>query len=161
MLLFLKNLAFTIIVPGTVAFYIPIWIAGRRSGFLTFSSGWEQFVGLVPILLGLAIYFRCVWDFATIGRGTPAPIDEPDKLIVRGLYRYVRNPMYIGVLLVILGWAICFRSLGVVSYGFCVGLAFHGFAVIFEEPHLRRRYGESYAHYCRTVHRWIPGRGRL
>lgn len=161
MLLFLKNLAFTIIVPGTVAFYIPIRIAGGRSAFLNAMPGWERLAGLVPILIGLAVYLWCVWDFAAIGRGTPLPIDEPRKLIVRGLYRYVRNPMYIGVLLVNIGWAIFFRSLEVVSYAFCVGLAFHLFVVIYEEPHLRRRFGESYAHYCRTVHRWIPGRGRL
>ena len=160
MLLFLKNLAFTIIVPGTVAFYIPIWMSGGRSAFLTAPLCCERLAGLVPILPGSAIYLRCVWDFAAIGRGTPVPIDEPRKLIVRGLYRHVRNPMYIGVLLVIVGWAIFFRSLKVISYGFCVGVVFHAFVVLFEEPHLRRRFGESYAHYRRTVHRWIPGRGR-
>lgn len=161
MLLFLKNLAFTIIVPGTVGFYVPIWIAAGWSGFPNASPGWERFSGLLTILLGLAVYLWCVWDFAMIGRGTPAPIDEPRKLIVRGLYRYVRNPMYIGVLLVIIGWATYFRSLGVVSYALCVGLVFHLFVVVYEEPHLRRRFGESYTHYCRTVHRWIPGRERL
>ena len=134
MLLFLKNLAFTIIVPGTVAFYIPIRIAGGRSAVLDAMPGWERFAGLVTILLGLAVYLWCVWDFATIGRGTPLPIDEPRKLVVRGPYRYVRNPMYIGVLLVIIGWAIFFRSLQVVSYSFCVCLAFHLFVIIAVQP---------------------------
>jgi len=159
MLLFLKNFAFSVIVPGTVAFYIPISMAAGRFGFVAAPPSWTRLVGVVPILSGLVIYLWCVWCFARSGRGTPAPIDEPKKLIVLGPYRYARNPMYMSVLLVIIGWAVFFYSLRVLSYGFCVGLVFHLFVVIYEEPHLRRRFGESYEHYCRAVRRWIPGRG--
>lgn len=159
MLLFLKNLVFTLVVPGTVAVYIPIRIATGPTGFSTVSWVWEQFLAFPPLLLGAATYLRCVWDFATAGEGTPAPIDAPRRLVVRGLYRNVRNPMYVGVLLVVGGWALFFRSLAVLWYGCALGLVFHLFVVVFEEPHLRRRFGEPYERYCRAVGRWIPGRG--
>jgi len=158
MWLFLKNLVFTVIVPGTVAVYIPIRMAVGRSALLTGSWRWNQFLAVVPLLLGAAIYLRCVWDFGTTGRGTPAPIDAPRQLVVVGLYRYVRNPMYLGVLCVITGWAIFFRSWGILLYGSGLALAVHLFVVFVEEPHLRRRFGESYERYCRAVPRWTPGR---
>ena len=101
MALLLKNLLFTVLVPGTVAVYIPLLIARDLSS----ASGATFVMGLALLAIGIAIYAWCGWDFATFGRGTPAPIDAPKKLVVRGLYRYTRNPMYVGALTVILGWA--------------------------------------------------------
>jgi protein-S-isoprenylcysteine O-methyltransferase Ste14 len=160
-LLFLKNLLFTVIVPGAVAVYFPLSIAGGR-GWLPPKWGVAQYAALLPLAAGCAAYFWCVWDFATFGRGTPAPVDAPRRLVVRGLYRYVRNPMYVGVLLVIAGWALLFQSPRVLGYGAAVALFFHLFVVAVEEPTLRGKFGRSYERYCREVGRWVPraGRGR-
>ena len=157
MLLFLKNALFTIVVPGTVAVIVPYRIgSGRASAALTW--GVRQYLAVVFFAAGGAIYFRCVWDFARTGRGTPAPIDAPKVLVVRGVYRYVRNPIYIGVLLIVLGWAVYFGDFGVVVYGAFLALAFHAFVTLVEEPSLQRQFGESYERYCRSVRRWVPGR---
>lgn len=156
MRLFLKNVLFTILVPGTVAVFVPLRIVQRMGQ----ASPWDSRRALpaVPFfILGTAIYFWCLWDFAVTGRGTPAPVDPPTQLVVRGLYRYVRNPIYVGVLLVITGWTVLYRSAAVLAYGVAVAVAFHLFVVLVEEPLLRRRFGEAYDAYCRTVHRWVPG----
>ena len=96
----LKTVIFTVLVPGTVAVVIPRNIASDAGTPTLFSS-----IGFLPMALGAAIYFWCAWDFATAGQGTPAPIDPPKHLVVRGLYRFVRNPMYAGVLLLLAGEA--------------------------------------------------------
>jgi len=111
---------------------------------------------LVFILIGASIYLRCAWDFAFAGRGTPAPIDPPKELVVRGLYRYVRNPMYVGVLSVVVGQAIWFEARGLFAYAALCFLLFFAFVVLYEEPALRRKFGESYERYCNEVPRWIP-----
>lgn len=157
MLLFLKNLLFTVFVPGTVAVFIPYRIVARGSQGVVFET--PRLLWSAPLfLVGASIYFWCLWDFAVAGRGTPAPIDPPKHLVVRGLYRRVRNPMYLGVLLVIAGWTLFSRSRAVLEYGIGVAVLFHLFVVLVEEPLLRRRFGASYASYCRAVRRWVPGR---
>lgn len=159
MFLLLKNILFTLLIPGSVAVYIPLWLAGNPIE----AAGHGHFVTVTAaafiLLSGTAIYLWCLWDFARFGRGTPAPIDAPKRLVVRGLYRYVRNPMYLGVLTVIGGWALLFRSHFIVIYGVLVWCCFHLFVVLIEEPMLKRRFGDSYAGYCEQVGRWIPGRG--
>jgi protein-S-isoprenylcysteine O-methyltransferase Ste14/HD superfamily phosphohydrolase YqeK len=154
--LFVKNLLFTIFVPGTVAFYLPYAIGTRDRALSTFETG--RLLLAAPLLVtGAAIYLWCVWDFATAGRGTPAPIDPPKQLVVRGLYRTVRNPMYLGVLLVLAGWLALFRVWTLLAYASGVWLVVHGFVVFVEEPGLRRRFGAAYDVYCRRVRRWWPG----
>ena len=115
-----------------------------------------QSAALPALACGCAAYLWCLWDFAAFGRGTPAPLDAPKRLVARGLYRYVRNPMYVGVLLVIAGWALLFRSPRVLGYGAAVALFFHLFVVAVEEPTLRGKFGRSYEQYCREVGRWVP-----
>jgi len=154
--LFLKNLAFTALVPGTVAIYVPLRIAADRSC----SSAGAVILAVAAFSLGGAIYVWCVWDFATFGRGTPAPIDAPKRLVIRGLYRYTRNPMYVGVLTVILGWALLFQAGALVLYWLLVGAAFHLFVVLYEEPHLHRVFGNEYDTYRAQVGRWLPSRAR-
>lgn len=161
LLLFLKNLLFSVLVPGTVAFYIPVLLGGGWRALESLPWGWRGWVAVVPLVVGSCIYLRCVWDFATIGRGTPAPVDAPRELVVAGLYRYVRNPMYLGVLLVVTGWAVLFRSGRIILYECGVALAVHTFVVLYEEPHLARRFGASYEAYRRAVRRWAPGRRGL
>ena len=154
--LLLKNLLFTVLVPGTVAVYVPLLIGCSRS----VGSGLTLAIALVLLALGAGIYAWCVWDFATFGRGTPAPIDAPTELVVRGLYRYTRNPMYVGVLTVILGWAVLFRAANMVLYALVVGACFHLFIVLYEERHLAREFGSHYEVYCSQVARWLPGSRR-
>jgi protein-S-isoprenylcysteine O-methyltransferase Ste14 len=153
MKLLLKNLLFTLLVPGTVAVWIP----------LAWSRRWETtpsslLLALPVFLAGATLYAWTTFNFARIGRGTPAPIDAPRKLIVRGPHRYVRNPMYLGVLTVILGWAVAYRALPLVEYAAAVALVFHLVVLLVEESALRRQFGEEYAAYCRAVRRWLPGR---
>ena len=99
MSLLLKNLAFTLVLPGTIGVYLPLWIASGPAS----PAGVAGAAALALLALGAAIYAWCVWDFATFGRGTPAPIDAPKRVVVRGLYRFTRNPMYVGLALVLLG----------------------------------------------------------
>ena len=152
MILLLKNLAFTVLVPGTVAVAVP-WLIARDQGAHAHLGP-----GATSLLLaGAGIYFWCVWDFATFGRGTPAPIDAPKRLVVRGLYHYTRNPMYLGVLTTILGWTVLFREGRLLLYALCVGTAFHLFVSLYEEPHLAKLFGADYAEYRARVARWVPG----
>jgi protein-S-isoprenylcysteine O-methyltransferase Ste14 len=151
-LLFVKNLLFTILVPGTVAIFVPLYVFSHSNPDVSVRS---VVAGLL-LLLGAAIYAWCLWDFALTGRGTPAPIDPPKTLVVRGLYQYTRNPMYVGVLSVIGGWALLFRSESLAVYGVCVAVSFHLFVLLYEEPHLRKVFGASYEHYCLEVRRWLP-----
>ena len=152
MLLLFKNLLFTLIVPGTFAVYLPLRIVRDRP----FVMGPAFLAGCLVLLIGASIYAWCVWDFATFGQGTPAPIDAPKKLVVRGLYRYTRNPMYTGVLTVILGWAVLFRAFDLVLYALVVGTCFQLFILLYEEPHLRSEFGSQYEHYRARVGRWLP-----
>lgn len=156
MLLLLKNIAFTLLIPGTVACYIPLWIADSSSSEVA-SSGMLQKIAAIPfLLLGTTVYLWCLWDFAVYGRGTPAPVDAPKRLVVRGLYNYLRNPMYLGVLTVILGWALFFGDMRLLGYALGVGVVFHTVVVLIEEPMLRRQFGDSYLRYCAAVGRWLP-----
>jgi protein-S-isoprenylcysteine O-methyltransferase Ste14 len=156
-LLFLETVVFTVLVPGTVTIWLPRWLnlwgdASPRPWTI------RHVTALVPLTIGLAVYVRCVWEFASRGRGIPAPLDHPKQLVVTGLYRYVRNPMYVGVLLVLLGEALFFRSLDFLVY-VVIWLAVVLINVlVYEEPNLRRKFGASYDRYCGVVRRWIPGK---
>jgi len=157
MMLILKNLLFTLVVPGTMGVYVPLLLARDRSPV----SGPVCFLALALLAIGGVIYAWCVWDFAVFGHGTPAPIDPPKKLVVRGLYRHSRNPIYVGVLTALVGWAVMFRGTNLLIYMLCVGISFHLFVVLYEEPYLRRRFGAEYHDYCAKVGRWLPRvRGR-
>jgi protein-S-isoprenylcysteine O-methyltransferase Ste14 len=151
-MLLLKNLLFTVLIPGTVSTYLPLVFVGDRSAA---PEPWRA-VGIVLLAVGIAVYAWCVWDFATFGRGTPAPIDAPVRLVVRGLYRITRNPMYVGVLAVTLGWAAFYATPSLVAYAAAVWTMFQSFIVFYEEPHLRATFGEEYERYCARVGRWLP-----
>ena len=144
---------FTIFVPGTVAIYIPMRLLG---GFSKPENGLITWLGALAIAVGAAIYFRCAWEFAARGLGTPAPIAPTKFLVTTALHRYVRNPMYLGVALVILGEAGLFRSLHLAEYAAAMLLIAHLFVVFYEEPTLRRQFGDTYEEYRRRVPRWIP-----
>jgi protein-S-isoprenylcysteine O-methyltransferase Ste14 len=151
--LLLKNLLFTLIVPGTVAVLVPLALTDG----IVVNSIAQLAVACELLTVGAAIYAWCVWDFASFGRGTPAPIDPPRRLVIRGLYRWVRNPMYVGVLFVIAGMAVLFGSWAIALYGCMVATMFHLFITLYEEPHLEREFGEDYVRYRGRVRRWLPG----
>ena len=156
----LKTLIFTIVVPGTVLGIVP-WLVLQSSGEAVMPSFSVWLIGLLPFVVGIILYFWCAGAFTFIGRGTPAPIDEPVFLVRSGPYRWVRNPMYIGVFSVLLGEAILFHSLLLVGYLLLAGIVVHLFVVFYEEPQLAHRFGESYETYLRTVPRWLPRYPRI
>jgi protein-S-isoprenylcysteine O-methyltransferase Ste14 len=151
----IKTLLFTVFVPGTATILIPYWLLSSEPA-RSLPIGIFRYLGVAPILLGAAIYLQCAWDFTFTGKGTPAPIDPPKELVVRGLYRYVRNPMYVGVLTLLLGETLFFASRALLEYTGLLFLIFHLFVLLYEEPALKRKFGESYQRYCETVPRWIP-----
>lgn len=155
----LKTLLFTVVVPGTVAVIVPRWLLASE-GREQLALGLLRLVGATLSILGAVVYLRCAWDFVVAGRGTPAPIDPPKTLVARGLYRWVRNPMYLGVLAVLLGEALFFGSERLLAYAAATGLGFHAVVLLCEEPTLRGKFGESYGRYCDRVPRWIPRRPR-
>lgn len=142
------------LAPGTVAGLIPYWLTDWRAQSLLAGMWSVQMLGGVGA--GVAIVVACFWRFAREGRGTPAPIAPTETLIVSGLYRYVRNPMYVGVLTTLGGQALLFGSRALVIYAAGVWLLFHAFVLIYEEPRLRRRYGAAYDRYSAKVRRWRP-----
>lgn len=153
-----KSLIFTFLVPGTVAVLIPYRLGSSATALGNVPIGGFRYFGVGLIVIGALIYFWCVWDFTFTGKGTPAPVDPPKELVVRGLYKFVRNPMYIGVLSVILGEAILFEAIALFEYAGVVFALFFAFVVFYEEPALRRKFGTSYERYREAVPRWIPRR---
>jgi protein-S-isoprenylcysteine O-methyltransferase Ste14 len=152
----LKTLIFNLFVPGTVAIWIPYRILSSAGTSGTISIGGFRYFGLAVITIGALLYLWCAWDFTFAGKGTPAPIDPPRELVVKGLYRYVRNPMYVGVLSVVLGQAIWFEALRLFEYAGLIFVLFTTFVLIYEEPALKRKFGNAYRQYCERVPRWIP-----
>jgi protein-S-isoprenylcysteine O-methyltransferase Ste14 len=143
--------------------FVLVWLPARqlaRVGVIRPPAvGPVELVGLVVCAVGAAIAVWCVLAFAVVGKGTPAPFDPPRRLVVQGPYRYVRNPMYLGAALALLGAAVFFRSLALAGFvaGFLV--VTHLFVVRYEEPALTRLFGEEYAGYRASVRRWIPWSG--
>jgi protein-S-isoprenylcysteine O-methyltransferase Ste14 len=152
----LKTLLFTVLVPGTVTVVIPYLLLSWGIQIFFFELGAIRYLGLPPILLGALTYLWCAWDFTFTGRGTPAPIDPPKELVVKGLYRYVRNPMYVGITLILLGEALLFEAAVLFLYAGFLLVCAHLFIVYYEEPTLKRLFGTLYESYCKSVSRWIP-----
>ena len=150
MSLAIRNVVFTFVVPGTGAVLVPLWILKRNPASAT------AWLALVPIALGVALYVWCVWVFAVVGRGTPGPWDAPRHLVDVGPYRWVRNPIYIGALAVILGEAWLFTSAALLVYAGEAAIVCHVFVIGYEERTLSRRFRESYAAYRLSVPRWLP-----
>ena len=148
---------FTVLVPGTVTVFLPYYILDRSVPEIE-ALGLLQLVASAVLVIGAGIYFRCLWDFVIVGRGLPAPVDHPKKLVVRGLYRYVRNPMYVGVLLVLIGEVLLLRSIVLIWYALAWLAIVHVNILVYEERYLQFRFGESYTEYRKKVRRWIPGR---
>lgn len=145
----------TLLLPGLVAGLFPCLIAHGGWAF-TAPVSIGPWLGGGLLAAGVCVLILTIWAFAFVGHGTLAPWDAPTALVDGGLYRWVRNPMYLGVLAVILGQGFLWGSLGVFAYAALVAVGFHLRVVHFEEPSLRRQFGEQFAVYLGAVPRWIP-----
>jgi protein-S-isoprenylcysteine O-methyltransferase Ste14 len=152
----LRNVLFTVVVPGSGGVWMPWWILTRGRA-IPRPVEWQA---LAIVVVGAALYLSCIWVFAVVGRGTPGPWDAPRRFVAVGPYRWVRNPIYIAALLIVVGQAWLFLSLPLLVYAAAMATFFHLFVIGYEEPTLQRRFGEAYADYRRTVPRWIPRRLR-
>lgn len=158
MWLWLRSVAFTILLPGTVTAVLPAAILASWPGAPVSLRDPRTWVAGVAIAAGATGLLRCIWEFASRGRGTLAPVDPPTRLVVSGLYRYVRNPMYVCVVTILAGEALLWRSAALAIWAGAFLAVTHAFIVMHEEPALRRTFGASYAAYTRSVSRWIPRR---
>ena len=148
--------AFLVIAPGFVAGLAPWWISHWRIAAPFFGMPVFRIAGGLLIALGAIGLLDSFGRFALQGLGTPAPPFPTRHLVVTGLYRYVRNPMYVGVAAAILGQGLLFGNVQVLEYGALVWLLFHLFVLLYEEPTLRHTYGAEYEAFCFAVPRWIP-----
>ena len=155
----LSSLLWTILLPGVVAGYVPWTFFGVREATLDLRIP-RQLLGLVLIAAGAALLISCIVEFARRGRGTLSPVDPPKQLVVRGLYRFVRNPMYLSVTAILLGEVLLSGSRALAIYWLIWFVVVNVFVIGYEEPTLRVQFGESYEEYLRTVGRWIPRIGR-
>jgi len=147
---------FLVIAPGIVAGYVPWRISRWHVGAPLLGTSLSRLPGVLLIVGGIPVLVDSFVRFAFQGLGTPAPIFPTRHLVVSGLYRYVRNPMYVAVVSLILGQGVFWGNVRVLEYGIAVWMAFHLFVLIYEEPTLRNTYGSEYEDFCRNVHRWVP-----
>lgn len=154
--LLLRNLLFTLLQPGFAVGIIPIAIRTMTGGELVPEVWeWTNFVGAALIVFGFTIAAICIVRFAYEGRGTLSPLDPTKRLVVRGFYKYSRNPMYIGMMLIITGEAMYWMSWPVAVYGVLLFIGFNAFIILHEEPRLKREFPTEYAEYMTRVRRWI------
>jgi protein-S-isoprenylcysteine O-methyltransferase Ste14 len=150
-----RSLAWTLLLPGVVAGYLPWRFFGLAHA--QFSAQRPVYIlGFFCIGLGVVLLGTCIWEFARSGRGTLAPVDPPRQLVVHGLYRYVRNPMYLSVSVIVLGEFFLVWSRSLLVYWAVWLVAVNLFVVGYEEPALRRRFGLAYEQYTQQVGRWLP-----
>jgi len=147
---------FLVIAPGVVAGLVPWWISRWRVEASFFGMPLFRFVGGILLTLGIIGLLDSFVRFALQGAGTPAPVFPTRHLVVTGLYRYVRNPMYVAVVSTIFGQSLILGNVGLLAYGGLVWLLFHLFVLAYEEPALRASFGSEYKYFCAEVPRWIP-----
>jgi protein-S-isoprenylcysteine O-methyltransferase Ste14 len=148
----IRSALFTIVVPGAGAVLVPWWILNTFDPTAT-ATAWPA---VVLIALGAAVYLWCVWLFAAVGGGTPGPWDSPQRFVAVGPYRWVRNPIYVASIVLVLGEAWLFEAPALLVYVAAMVIVFHLFVISYEEPTLRRRFGDDYLDYQRRVPRWLP-----
>jgi protein-S-isoprenylcysteine O-methyltransferase Ste14 len=148
------------LLAGAAFLGLWFWLLPQWLGFRVETAGAARlrWLAAIPSVLGFAVALRCIWDFGWTGRGTPVPVAPPQKLVVVGFYRYVRNPMYVGFAFGWIGLWIIFGHANPVAIGSvaAVALGIHLFVLLYEEPTLRKKFGDDYIEYCRNVRRWWP-----
>jgi protein-S-isoprenylcysteine O-methyltransferase Ste14 len=143
---------------GFVLVFLPARVLSSFGVLAPTAIGPWQGVGILVAAAGAALAVSCILTFSLVGKGTPAPFDPPRRLVVQGPYRFVRNPMYIGAGLAMAGAALYYQSLALFGYVCVFFLASHVLVATYEEPTLRRTFGNDYDAYCDRVGRWWPGR---
>lgn len=155
--LLLRNLFFTILQPGVVAALVPYWIIKDDLDEILWQTpvALHQYAGILAVAIGFVILIICILSLAFQGRGTLSPLDPTRKLVTAGLYKFSRNPMYVGVMFILIGESIGFQSTPLWQYSLAIFVCFNLFILVHEEPRLRRVFGDDYVAYCRRVRRWI------
>jgi protein-S-isoprenylcysteine O-methyltransferase Ste14 len=149
----LKSFLFLILVAGLGAGYVPFALLPEIPQV---DTGIFAYLAFPLWLIGAVIVLWCFADFTFKGHGTPNPIDPPKDLVTTGVYRYVRNPIYVATLTIIIGHFLWFKTIWMLVYAVVVSLVFHLFVTLYEEPTLKRKFGAVYENYCASVPRWIP-----
>ncbi len=148
--MFLRAILAFLALPGVVAIFVPLlWLQLNMRTTLLYPAG------LILLCFGFLILLWCVRDFYVAGKGTLAPWSPPVHLVVVGLYRHSRNPMYIAVTLILLGWAISFSCHGLLVYAACVAVGFYFRVILVEEPRLALTFGPAWTQYKNKVRRWF------
>jgi len=147
---------FFLVAPGAIVGLVPYLLSRWRIQPPLLGVPAARIVGGIVLAIGVAGLVECFGRFALKGHGTPAPIAPPENLVVSGLYRHIRNPIYVALLCAIVGQALLLGSVILLEYAGVVWLLFHAFVVGYEEPTLRQQFGSSYAAYQANVPRWWP-----
>jgi protein-S-isoprenylcysteine O-methyltransferase Ste14 len=155
MFILIRALTYATFFIGFVLVALPAWLAGPAGLERPAAMGWPQVLGAIMLIVGGAVTVSCVVTFVAVGRGTPAPFDPPRRLVDRGPYAIVRNPMYIGAILALLGAAAFYQSPAIAGYAATFFVVMHLFVIAYEEPTLRHTFGPAYDDYCGRVRRWI------
>ena len=155
-----RAVTYSVLFIGLLLIFLPDRILSSTGIIQPAAIGAPQVAGMLLGAAGAALALTCILTFVIVGRGTPAPFDPPRRLVVRGPYRLVRNPMYLGAGLALSGAALFCQSIPLASYAGVFLLVTHVFVVLYEEPTLRRTFERDYEAYCRQVGRWWPGRPR-
>ena len=154
--LYIKNILFFILQPGLVVGLIPyILVRHQLETILNADLNTLSYLGILLIIIGLSITLYCVYRFIVDGRGTLSPAHRTKALVVKGLYKYSRNPMYVGMLSVLMGEVLFTGSWRLLVYTIAVGIAFHLFVIFIEEPRLTRDFKTDYLTYMNKVKRWF------
>ena len=156
MFVLVRTVTYAALFIGLVLIYLPARLLAWSGIIRPAAIEVPQVAGMVIGAAGAAIALWCIFTFAFIGRGTPAPFDPPRRLVIRGPYRFVRNPMYIGAGLALAGAALFYESWPLLGYAGLFFLVTHLFVMWYEEPTLRGTFGQEYEAYCRQVRRWWP-----
>ena len=156
MFVFFRAITFATLFIAFFLIYVPGNLLSWTGLVRPAEIGWEQVSGLVVGTFGAVIALWCILTFALVGKGTPAPFDPPRKLVIRGPYRFVRNPMYTGATIALTGASIYYQSASLLAYAGVFLLICHIFVVMYEEPTLRQTFERDYEEYCGRVKRWWP-----
>jgi protein-S-isoprenylcysteine O-methyltransferase Ste14 len=157
MFVLIRAITYATLFIGFVLIYLPARFLSWSGFVRPAAMEAPQIAGMILGTLGAAGALWCVFTFVFIGKGTPAPFDPPRRLVVRGPYRFVRNPMYMGAGTALAGAALFYKSLPLLAYVGIFLLVTHLFVLLYEEPTLRGTFGPEYEAYCHRVRRWWPG----
>jgi protein-S-isoprenylcysteine O-methyltransferase Ste14 len=153
---FVRAVTYATLFIGLLLVFLPARLLARSGLTGPPDIGVAQAAGMLVAAIGAALAVWCILTFAWLGKGTPAPFDPPRQLVVRGAYRFLRNPMYLGAAIALAGAALFYGSLALALYAAAFLLVTHAFVVWYEEPTLRATFGSDYEGYCRRVRRWCP-----